>query len=91
MVLAGIKPIWATRTETLNRVRDRIKVNLNRAEAHGLRDGGNPAEWRGSLEHALPAPTKVSRSVHQPQVRQVGIREGLQPVQSQTWFSHAPL
>ena len=66
MVLKIIKPIWAEKTETANRVRDRIKLVLSWAKAHGLRDGENPAEWRGHLEHALAAPTKVTSRGHQP-------------------------
>ena len=66
MVLKIIKPIWAEKTETANRIRDRIKLVLSWAKAHGLRDGENPAEWRGHLEHALAAPTKVTSRGHQP-------------------------
>lgn len=66
MVLKIIKPIWVEKTETANRVRDRIKLVLGWAKAHGLREGDNPAEWRGHLEHALAAPTKVTSRGHQP-------------------------
>jgi integrase len=66
MVLKIVKPIWATKTETANRVRDRIKLVLNWAKAHGLRDGENPAEWRGHLEHALPAREIAAVRGHQP-------------------------
>ena len=66
MVLKIIKPIWLHKTETANRVRDRIKMILNWAKAHGLRDGENPAEWRGNLEHALAAPEKIAKRAHQP-------------------------
>lgn len=66
MVLKIIKPIWADKTETANRVRDRIKLVLSWAKAHGFRDGDNPAEWKGNLEHALAAPTKVTKTMHQP-------------------------
>jgi integrase len=66
MVLKIIKPIWAEKTETANRVRDRIKLVLSWAKAHGLREGDNPAEWRGHLEHALAAPSKVTIRGHQP-------------------------
>lgn len=58
MVLKIIKPIWTTKNETANRVRDRIKLVLNWAKAHCLRDGENPVEWRGHLEHALAAPAE---------------------------------
>lgn len=66
MVLKVIKPIWTSKTETAQRVRDRIKLVLSWAKAHGLRDGDNPAEWRGNLEHALASPRKVARKTHQP-------------------------
>jgi integrase len=33
-----------------------------------LREGDNPAEWRGQLEHALAAPGKVAKITHQPAV-----------------------
>jgi integrase len=65
-VLKIIKPMWSTKTETANRVRDRIKLVLSWAKAHGLRDGESPAEWRGNLEHALAVPAKVARPEHQP-------------------------
>ena len=68
MVLQIIKPIWNDKTETANRVRDRIKMVLNWAKAHGLREGDNPAEWRGQLEHALAAREKVAKRTHQPAV-----------------------
>ena len=58
--------MWAEKTETANRIRDRIKLVLSWAKAHGLRDGENPAEWRGHLEHALAAPAKVTSRGHQP-------------------------
>jgi integrase len=61
-----LKPIWIEKTETASRVRDRIKIVLNWAKAHGLRDGDNPAEWRGNLEHALASPAKVAPKTHQP-------------------------
>lgn len=66
MVLKVIKPIWNDKTETAKRVKDRIKLVLSWAKAHGMRDGENPAEWRGNLEHALAAPDKVARKRHQP-------------------------
>jgi integrase len=68
LVLQVLKPIWNTKTETANRVRDRIKLVLNWAKAHGFREGDNPAEWRGHLEHALAAPSKVAKVTHQPAV-----------------------
>ena len=50
-VLRVLTPIWNTKTETATRVRSRIELVLNYAEALGLRPAGqkNPATWRGSF------------------------------------------
>jgi integrase len=68
MVLKIIKPMWNEKTETTDRVRDRIKLVLNWAKAHGLREGDNPADWRGHLEHVLAPRHKVAKLTHQPAV-----------------------
>jgi integrase len=75
MVLKIVKPIWTTKNETANRVRERIKLVLNWAKAHGLREGENPAEWRGHLEHALAAPSRVSPRTHQPALPVAAVAE----------------
>ncbi|WP_155263558.1 tyrosine-type recombinase/integrase [Sphingomonas segetis] len=54
-ILAILKPIWMTRPETARRVRARIERVLNAAKWRKLRAGENPAQWRGGLEHWLPA------------------------------------
>lgn len=43
--------IWKETPETANRLRGRIEAVLNWAKARGLRDGENPAAWRGHLDH----------------------------------------
>jgi integrase len=43
--------IWKEKPETANRLRGRIETVLNFAKARGLRDGENPARWRGHLDH----------------------------------------
>lgn len=63
-VLAILKPIWATKTETANRVRGRIENVLDWATAHGDRTGINPARWRGQLDKLLPSPKKIAKVVH---------------------------
>ncbi|UPT88003.1 tyrosine-type recombinase/integrase [Bradyrhizobium barranii subsp. apii] len=63
-VLAALKPIWNTKTETASRVRGRIEKVLDAAKAKGFRDGENPARWRGHLDHLLPKPSKLSRGHH---------------------------
>jgi integrase len=59
-VLAVLKPIWETKTETASRVRGRIESVLSWATAHGYRHGLNPARWRGHLDQVLPKPSKVA-------------------------------
>ncbi len=63
-VLAVLKPIWLEKPETASRVRQRIEAVLDFATAKGLRDGDNPARWRGHLDHLLPRPSKVKAIKH---------------------------
>ena len=63
-VLAILKPIWTTKSETASRVRGRIEKILDAAKAKGFRDGDNPARWRGHLDHLLPQPSKLVRGHH---------------------------
>ena len=63
-VLAVIEPIWNEIPETASRVRGRIESILDWAKARSLRDGENPARWRGHLENLLPARRKVQRVEH---------------------------
>ncbi|MDG9966951.1 integrase arm-type DNA-binding domain-containing protein [Achromobacter mucicolens] len=65
-VLRILQPIWTTKTETASRVRGRIECVLDAAKARKLREGENPARWRGHLDKLLPKPTKVSRVRHHP-------------------------
>jgi integrase len=55
---------WTARTETASRVRGRIENVLDWAKAKKLRDGDNPARWKGLLDKPLPAPSKVSPVEH---------------------------
>ena len=64
LVMAILEPIWTTKPETASRVRGRIEVILSWAKVRGYRDGENPAQWRGHLDHLLPAKSKVRRVVH---------------------------
>lgn len=63
-VMACLQPIWASKTETANRVRGRIERVLDWARVHGLRTGDNPARWRGHLDKLLPKPSKVGNRRH---------------------------
>ena len=64
LVMRVLKPIWQTKTETANRVRQRIEAVIDGATALGLRSGDNPARWRGHLENLLPSQSKISRVRH---------------------------
>jgi integrase len=52
-VLSVVEPIWTVVPETARRVRNRIELILDWATARGLRQGDNPARWRGLLENLL--------------------------------------
>lgn len=63
-VLAALRPIWTEKAETASRVRGRIERVLDAAKAQGLRDGENPARWRGHLDHLLPKRRRLTRGHH---------------------------
>ena len=64
-VLKCLTPIWNSKNETANRVRNRIELVLSYAMALGYRERGlNPATWRGCIDQLLPKPSKVSAVVH---------------------------
>ena len=65
-VLRVLKPIWTKIPETASRVRNRIELVLDAAKAVGLREGENPARWRGHLDKLFPKRSKVSKVVHHP-------------------------
>jgi integrase len=63
-VIKVLEPIWTTKTETASRVRSRIELVLDFATARGLREGPNPARWRGNLDAALPKASKLAKVQH---------------------------
>lgn len=64
-ILKILKPIWATKSDTANRVRGRIERVLDAAKAKGLRTAENPARWKGHLKELLAKPAKLTRG-HRP-------------------------
>ena len=52
-ILKVLQPIWTTKTRTADEVRGQIEQILDAAKARGLRDGENPARWRGHLDNLL--------------------------------------
>lgn len=64
LVLAILEPIWRDKPETASRLRGRLETVLDWAAVRGLRQGDNPARWRGHLDKLLPARAKVKRVEH---------------------------
>lgn len=64
LVLKVLEPIWAEKTETATRIRQRIESTLDWATAHKHRTGENPARWRGHLDKLLPKVSKVRKIEH---------------------------
>jgi integrase len=64
LVLRVLEPIWETKPETANRVRQRVEAVLDWAKVRGYRQGDNPARWRGHLDHLLPKKSQVHRVEH---------------------------
>lgn len=65
-ILEILKPIWSSKAETASRVRNRIELVLDAAKARGLREGENPARWRGHLDKLLPPSSKAKRTQNHP-------------------------
>ena len=64
-VKAILLPMWAVKTETATRVRQRIEAVLDFAAVHEKAHGRyNPARWKANLDMVLPAANKVSKRVH---------------------------
>ncbi|MBO9451083.1 integrase arm-type DNA-binding domain-containing protein [Tropicibacter sp. R16_0] len=74
-VIATLAPIWSEKPETANRVRQRIEAVIDYASALGIRNGDNPARWRGHLDHLLPKPKKVRAVKHHPALPHAEIAE----------------
>lgn len=63
-VMRVLKPLWSRVPETASRLRGRIEMVLDAAKVLGLRDGENPARWRGHLDQLLPKRRKRSKGHH---------------------------
>jgi integrase len=64
LVLRVLEPIWTKKPETAARVRGRVESVLDWAAARGLRQGENPARWKGHLDKLLPRKSKVHKLKH---------------------------
>jgi integrase len=63
-ILTILEPIWSTKTETASRLRGRLEWILASATTRKLRNGVNPALWRGHLQTILSAPSKLVEVKH---------------------------
>src|SRR5262245_20654950 len=63
-VLSVLQPIWTQKPESASRLRNRIENVLDAAKAAELRQGENPARWKGHLANLLAAPRKLRKAVH---------------------------
>lgn len=64
LVMKVLEPIWSIKPETASRLRGRIESVLDWAKARHLREGENPARWKGHLDKLLPARNKVAKVKH---------------------------
>jgi len=64
LVTKILEPLWSGKSETASRVRGRIEAILDYATVQGWRHGDNPARWRGHLDKALPAKSKIRPVEH---------------------------
>ena len=62
-VQAILTPLWATKTETATRVRQRVEAVIDYAFVVEEIDRRNPARWKGNLDKIFPAPRKVAGKV----------------------------
>lgn len=86
-VLLVLEPIWAVKTETASRVRQRIEAVLDWATVRGYRSGDNPARWRGNLEAVLARPSKSKKRGHHAAVPYVEVPSVLAAVRDRTSIS----
>jgi hypothetical protein len=63
-ICAVLDPIWAEKPETASRLRGRIERILDAAKAEGLREGDNPAAWKGNLDTRYSAKRKLREVKH---------------------------
>jgi integrase len=66
LVLKAIEPLWRKRQVTADRTRERVKAVLDWAAARDMREGENPARWKGHLQHLLADTHKVKHHAAMP-------------------------
>ncbi|MHB1173932.1 MAG: tyrosine-type recombinase/integrase [Sulfuriferula sp.] len=86
-VKAILLPMWATKTETASRVRQRIEAVLDYAAVHDDSDRRNPARWKGVMDKVLPAPTKVYKRIHHPAAPYTDVPRIMSALRDKTFLS----
>jgi integrase len=64
LIIQILDPIWNEKTTTANRLRGWIEQILGWATVRGLREGDNPARWRGHLGTHFAPKDKIARVQH---------------------------
>jgi hypothetical protein len=59
-----LDPVWTKKPHVGQRLRERIEAVLEFAKSMGLREGENPARWKGHLANVLPKANRTSRKHH---------------------------
>lgn len=86
-IMSILEPIWHTKTPTAKRLRGRIEVVLDSSTTKGLRDGTNPARWKGNLSTILPSPNKITPVRHFPALPVTDVGSFIQKIRSQDGMS----
>lgn len=79
--------LWFDKTETATRVLNATGKILDIATVKGLREGTNPAQWRGNLELTLPKPSKIAKVVHYKSLPHKEMPSFLSKLKAQEWLS----
>jgi integrase len=56
--------LWEEKTETAQRVQQRIAAVLDACRARKLLKGENPAQWKNNLDKIMPSPKKIKHEKH---------------------------
>lgn len=63
-VLGVLRPLWGSKHETAEKLREAIERVLDAAKVEGHRIGENPATWKGNLAHILHKPDALTSKKH---------------------------
>lgn len=81
-VMEVLEPIWATKTETATRVRQRIENAIDWATTKKLRHGDNPARWKGHLQNLLAAPEALKQVTNREALHYADVPQCMQRIRA---------